>query len=134
MKTALTFVVVLVAGCGGKARPEADHPDEHGQMAPELAKFHDTLAPHWHAERGPQRMKDTCGAMAAFHADAEAVAKVAAPKDVDAATWRNETKELTDAVAALDATCQANDAAAFEPAFERVDKGFHGLLDTAGGK
>ena len=35
-------------------------------MPPEIAKFHDVLAPRWHAEKGPQRMKDTCAAIPDF--------------------------------------------------------------------
>ena len=61
---------------------EKDGMGEKGEMAnmpPQLAKFHDTLAPRWHATHGPQRMADTCGAMAQFHADAGAIATSQAP-------------------------------------------------------
>ncbi len=126
MKTALTFV--LVAACGAKPPPEAAKPEPHA----ELARFHDTLAPRWHAEKGPRRMKDTCDAIPTFQADADALAKAPPPHGTDASLWANGTKELADAVAALDTTCKGNDAAAFEPAFERVHKGFHGLMAVAG--
>lgn len=121
MKTALTLV--LLVACGSK-----QHPAEHHETSPEMTQFEGTLAPHWQAERGPKRMKDTCEAIPAFSADADALAKAKPPQGTDATMWANGTKELTDAVAALDATCKANDAKAFEPAFERVHKGFEGLM------
>jgi hypothetical protein len=137
MKTALSIVFVLVAACGSKSKPApvtAAKPggEEHEAMMPELAKFHDVLAPRWHAEKGAKRMADTCGALAEFHADADALAKATPPAGADATAWTGKTKELTDAVGALDGTCKANDATAFEPAFERVHVGFHAVLEASG--
>ena len=40
---------------------------------PEVVKFHDVLAPRWHAAKGEQRMKDTCAAIADFKTNAAAV-------------------------------------------------------------
>lgn len=130
------FVLVLAAACGSKSKP-ADTTaktmsGEHGNMSPELTKFHDVLKPRWHAEKGPQRMTDTCGAVAEFGADADALTKNPSP-GADAAAWTTGTKELTEAVVALDGTCKANDATSFEPAFERVHKGFHALMELGGG-
>jgi hypothetical protein len=138
MKIALAFVLVLAAACGGKsasepAKPEMGH-DEHGKMSPEVSKFHDVLAPRWHAEKGEKRMKDTCAAMADFQANADALAKAAPPAGADAAKWGAGTKDLTDAVVALEATCKSNDAAAFEPAFHRVHEGFHVVMELSAGK
>ena len=81
-------------------------------MSPELAKFHDVLAPRWHADKA-ERMKITCAAMADFTTTAAGVA----------------SKDLVDAVTALDGTCKANDAATFEPAFEKVHTTFHKLME-----
>ena len=132
MKTALTFVVVLAAACGGgKSKPAATTeakqmaPGGMMNMPPELAKFHDVLAPRWHAEKGPKRMADTCSAVGEFQADADAIAKATPPAGGDAAKWGTGAKSLTDAVVALDGTCKANDATAFEPAFEQVHNSFH---------
>lgn len=126
------WIVVLAIGCGNKAQPAAhdEHHEEHGKMMPEVAKFHDALAPRWHAAKGEQRMQDTCGAVAEFRSDAEALAKVPAPKD--AATWTARTQELTDAVSALDATCQSHDATAFEIAFQKVHESFHAVMEASG--
>jgi hypothetical protein len=148
-------MVLLVAGvvCGGKAKPDAtatnpdgqkqeigqmkemgqkDEPGAMANMRPEIAQFHDTLAPRWHAEHGQQRMADTCAAIAQFRADAEAIAASQAPSGGDAAAWSAGGKQLTEAVAALEKVCQAKDAAAFEPAFERVHTTFHGLMAASG--
>ena len=116
---------------------EMGHMGEMGEMAnmpPQIAKFHDTLAPRWHAKPGPQRMTDTCAAIGQFRADGDAIATSPAPSGGDAAAWSAGGKQLTDAVAALEKTCKANDAAAFEPAFERVHNTFHGLMGAASGK
>ena len=140
MKTrlSLAFVLFAVAACGGKKTP-ATQPtpktgggDEHANLLPEVAKFHDVLAPRWHADKGPKRMADTCGAMAEFQADADALVKLAPPTGADAAAWGTKTQELAAAVGALDGTCKANDATAFEPAFERVHNGFHAVMEASG--
>jgi hypothetical protein len=106
--------------------------DEKG-TPPQLAKFHDTLAPRWHAAQGPQRMADTCAALPEFHRDAEAIAAAEAPKQGDAVAWSMGGKKLTEAVAALGATCRNKDAEAFETAFARVHETFHGLMEVTGG-
>jgi hypothetical protein len=132
---ALAFVL---AGCGSPSKaPAPAEPAkptesvEHHEMMnmpPEVAKFHDVLAPHWHAEKGPKRMKDTCAAQPEMSAGAEAVAKSSAPGGKDPAVWAAATKELVDAVLALKTTCDGNDAAAFETAFEHVHHSFHALM------
>lgn len=117
---------------GGQKHEEGEA-GEMAHMPPPLARFHETLAPRWHAPHGPQRMTDTCAAIAEFHAGAAAVAATPSPDGGDAAAWSAGQPQLTEAVTALETTCKANDAAAFEPAFERVHKAFHGLLEAAGG-
>ncbi|HEV7556391.1 MAG TPA: hypothetical protein VGO00_13080, partial [Kofleriaceae bacterium] len=101
---ALAFVV---AGCGSPtkapapaepARPAESVEHHEMNMPPEVVKFHDVLAPHWHADKGPQRMKDTCAVQPEMAADAEAVAKSSAPGGMDPAAWATATKELVDAV------------------------------------
>ena len=109
---------------------------EMGEMAampPEIKKFHDTLAPRWHAEHGPQRMTDTCAAIPQLHADADAIVASTPPSGARAADWSANARQLSDAVAALEATCKASDAAAFEQAFTAVHNHFHSLMAAAGG-
>jgi hypothetical protein len=159
MKTVLMMVIVVGAACGG-SRPgssahdesdtrdrqlshmggdhqmgddkKRDKKDPMADLSPELARFHDTLAPRWHAERGPQRMADTCSAIQQFHRGAEAIAGAPAPSNGDRAAWSTGGRKLTEAVAALDSTCRSKDATAFEPAFQRVHETFHGLMEAAG--
>jgi hypothetical protein len=161
MKTARIIVIVVVAACGGTAKPGSsgksqDDPDGRDRamshmggdhqmknmgdkheaetdMPPQVAKFHDTLAPRWHAEHGPQRMADTCAAIPQFHADAEAISGAEPPSKGDAGAWSKGGKKLTETVAALDATCRSKDAEAFEAAFERVHEAFHGVMEAGGG-
>jgi hypothetical protein len=136
MKTALTFVVVLAAACGGKS-PKSEAPTvaktgvgAHGSA---MTQFHDALAPRWHAEKGPKRMADTCAAVGDFRANADALAASPAPASSEPASWTTGTKELIEAVGSLDTTCKASDAAAFEPAFERVHTVFHAVMELGGG-
>ena len=130
MKAALAIALVIAA-CGSTSKPEpakTTEPAEHHEMAgmpPELAKFHDVLAPRWHAAHGPQRMKDTCAALADFTAGADALAKAKPPAGADANAWAAGTKELGDAVTGLKTSCDGGDAAAFE----RVHHSFHALME-----
>jgi hypothetical protein len=133
-------LALLVAACGGKSSAPATTAGtptkgEHGemeQMPLEMAKFHDVLAPRWHAAPGPQRMKDTCDALPDFHAQADALAKATPPTEANADAWTTGTRALVDAVANLDTTCKANDATQFEAAFGKVHESFHGLMEQAG--
>ncbi|MBL9018596.1 MAG: hypothetical protein JNL83_30700 [Myxococcales bacterium] len=140
MKTRLSLVLLLVAAaaCGGKKTAPATASkapmgggDHHANMLPEVHNFHEVLAPRWHADKGPKRMADTCGAMAEFQSNADALTKVAPPATTDAAAWGTKTQDLVTAVGALDGTCKANDATAFEPAFERVHTSFHSVMEAS---
>jgi hypothetical protein len=154
MKTALILTIAVI-GCGGAAKPDSTAPggeparlgtdqkhdmghmdhqggDHEANMPPQVAAFHDALAPRWHAPHGPQRMTDTCAAVPSFRGDAEAIAAAQPPAGGDAAAWSTGGKQLAEAVAALDTTCKASDAAAFEPAFERVHTAFHHVMAAAG--
>jgi hypothetical protein len=155
------LVIALASACGGAAKSDSTTPldsarisqnhDMHtGQMGktgkvgetnemhemaalpPEVKSFHDTLAPRWHAEHGPQRMTDTCAAIPQLHAGADAIAAATPPNAARSADWAANAKQLTDAVAALDATCKASDATAFEQAFAVVHDNFHGVMASAG--
>ncbi|HSD89289.1 MAG TPA: hypothetical protein VLB44_17290 [Kofleriaceae bacterium] len=141
------FLVALLAACGGKhSAPAAGpaggggsasmmgmhHEGEHDEMSPELKKFHDALAPRWHAAKGPERQKDTCDAVPEFTTDADAIGKATPPTTTNADTWTAGTRGLVDAVTKLGAACKANDAAQFDTAFLAVHDAFHGLMGQAG--
>ena len=116
MRAVLLVLILVACSKSDSAAPKADKA-EHGHeenMPPALDKFHAVLGPRWHAPKGEQRMKDTCGAIADFQTAAAGI---------------DDAKPLTDAIAALDATCKANDAAAFETAFGKVHEAFHALLE-----
>jgi hypothetical protein len=122
-------------GAKGSEDGDGDQGTEHEMAMPApLAKFHDTLAPRWHAEHSAKRTADTCAAIPQFRSDADAVASSAPPPGSDAAVWSAGGKQLAEAVAGLDAACKASDAAAFEPAFALVHQRFHGLMEAAGGE
>jgi len=146
MKIALAVVCALAA-CGGdqgkdkQADPPAGsgssattekHHAHHMHVAADLKRFQDALGDKWHQPKGDQRMKDTCGIVAAMETSAGDIGKAAAPKGAED-KWPAGTKDLTDAVGSLKTACGANDAATFDPALEKVHKTFHSLLGMSGG-
>jgi len=152
MKAALMMMLAAAVACGGKAAPDqGGKPAELGQdgakhdmdremgremgremaaMPPPIAKFHDTLAPRWHAPQGPQRMADACAAIGQLHSDAAAIVAAPAPAGANPGSWSASGQQLAEAVTALEATCKASDAAAFEPAFTRVHTSFHHAMEA----
>ena len=140
----LTLCLVLAAACGGKqSAPATTQTAEPGGppaggmgkkqgLSPEMWKFHEALAPRWHAAPGPQRMKDTCDAVPQFQADADAIAKATPPTQANADTWTAGTRALVAAVADLATTCNANDTAKFDEAFGKVHDSFHALMAVGG--
>jgi hypothetical protein len=150
IRTVSLVFALAAAACGGKqsapattsTTPQDDkgHAEHEGPtpgmthegMPAEMTKFHDVLAPRWHAEKGPQRMKDTCAALPQLKTDADAIAKATPPTKANADTWTTGTRALVDSVNALETTCKANDTAKFEQAFHSVHESFHGLMAQAG--
>lgn len=148
---ALACALAIASGCSKKAdapKAEATHEhDGHGDhegmheghegmhdeeaMPAELGKFHDVLKPLWHAPAGDKRTADTCAAIPAMAAQADAVAKAPPPK-ADAAKFGPAAKGLVDAVAALKAPCDAKDGPGFDAAFKNVHEAFHAALAAAG--
>jgi hypothetical protein len=152
MKAALMVMLAAAVACGGKAAPDqGGKPAELGQdgtkhdkgqemgremgemaaMPPSIAKFHETLAPRWHAPQGPQRMADACAAIGQLHADAGAIVAAPPPAGATPGSWSATGQQLAEAVTALEATCKAGDATAFEPAFMRVHTSFHHAMEAA---
>lgn len=133
--------LIVAAACGGSksepaVKPAPDHHEMKGEenMPPVLAKFHDTLAPRWHAAKGPERMKSTCDALPDFKAGATTIASSNPPQGADPQAWTDGAGKLAAALEELETECKANDAAKFETAFEQVHVSFHGLLEAAGGE
>lgn len=140
IRFAIAFSLVAAA-CGGSKSatpaPETAAPHEmkgEENMPPSLAKFHDTLAPRWHAAKGPERMKSTCDALPDFKAGATTIASSSPPKGADSQAWTDGAGKLAAALEELETECKANDAAKFETAFEQVHVSFHGLLEAANGE
>lgn len=117
------------AGHAGSGEAEA-----MAALPPPVEAFHEALAPRWHAEPGEQRMADTCAAVPELRSRADAIVAAPVPAGRDAAAWELGGKQLAEAAAALEAPCQANDAAAFEAAFTQVHERFHGVLEAATGE
>jgi hypothetical protein len=144
MRLCALALPLLIAACGGADRAgeatptpapaaepapaEAGHHEHAGP--PELSAFHEVLAPRWHAEAGPGRMKDTCGAIAEFRTRAGAVKAAAAPAGVDAGKWSDAGGALEQSVTRLESAC-AGDQASFDAAFGQVHEAFHAAMELA---
>jgi hypothetical protein len=130
MHRQLLVISCIAIACGGKSPPPQHSGDEHHGMPPELARFHDVLAPNWHAEKGPARTKATCDAIGDFRTRADEVAHAAVPAGADGNKWAEDTKLLVNAVGQLGQACtDAHDT--FELAFTEVHTSFEALLRTA---
>jgi len=113
----------LVACGGGHAEPahsaEGEHHEEHGEkhgdMSPAVHDFHETLAPLWHAPKGPDRVTKTCDSAGTLNAKAEAT------KDAD----------LVAATKALAAECQKEGRPDFESKFHEVHERFHKVAEKS---
>ncbi len=124
-------VILVVAACSNSQPPPPMAPAHHEMaMPPELAKFHDVLAPRWHADKGAKRMADTCAAIADLASGADTLAKAPPPTGANADAWGQGGKDLVTAVAGLKTTCDGNDATTFELAFAEVHKSFHVMLEA----
>jgi hypothetical protein len=147
---ALALPVLLVA-CAGDKGPKAD-PDptaaptapapaegaaekghhEHAGQPAELHAFHEILAPRWHSDPGPARMKATCDAIADFKTRAAAVKAAPAPAGADAARWTDAGAKLEQSVGALETSC-GGDQAGFDSSFATVHDTFHAAMEIAAG-
>jgi hypothetical protein len=144
--------LLSLAACGGgdtapseattpAATPTAAEPapakggeeKHHGKLSPELDAFHEILAPRWHSEAGPARMKDTCAAIADFRTRGEAVKAAAAPANAAADAWSAAGAKLVSSVATLETTCAGTDQAAFDTAFSAVHDAFHHAMELGSG-
>jgi len=141
--------LVFSAACGGKSAPATHaehtgdgsgsgpmmgHEGEHDDMSPELKKFHDAFAPHWH-DKGPKRMADTCAAVPELTADADAIGKATPPPSANADTWTDGTRSLVAAVGKLAGECKQQPVmmeTGFELSFKAVHEAFHHLMEMAG--
>ncbi len=123
---ALFFTTFALLGCGGSTPPAGEpHGHEHGhehegghdKLAGPLKDFHDVLAPLWHADKGPEREKKTCAAVASFEE------RAAATKD----------EPMVVSVGALKVECAKAEGARadFDAKFAAVHEAFHHAMEKA---
>ena len=134
------LTVFVAAACGGGEKKPTTTPeggagggDPHAKLTPELHTFHETLAPRWHAAAGEQRMKDTCGALADFQAQAAAVKAAPATAGADPTAWADAGTALEASVTGLAGACGGTDVAAFDQAFTAVHDAFHHAMELVVG-
>ncbi len=110
MKTLLAAISLTLA-LGTAASAEEAHKHD---FAPDVASFHEILAPLWHAEAGPERNTDICSSLVTLQERADAI---------DSA----DASALVQSVSALGDAC-AGDDAAIEAAFSAAHDAFHALI------
>lgn len=118
MRNLLFALVPFAIACGGheEAHHGGEHRGEHhGDMKPEVKDFHDTLAPLWHAPKGPDRTQKTCDSAATLQTKAKAT----------------NDKDLAAATDALAAECAKEGKPDFESKFHDVHERFHKLAEKS---
>lgn len=129
-------LAALVAGCGGKSAPATstiEHSDsmhdEHAGMPADVTRFHDELAPLYHAAPGPDRVEAACGAMGDFNELIGNLEQAPPPADVDAVAWGERVGELRGSIGAFGIDCVENDRKEFDARFETLHDSFHALIE-----
>lgn len=136
---ALLAAALAATACGGKSAPatattEHGHAGHHGDaphehdFPPEVAAFHDTLAPLWHATPGAQRTEDTCTATGELDQRAEHLQNAAPPAGVDADAWAEKLAALREVLSDLSDDCVADRLDTFEADFTALHDAFHALI------
>jgi len=136
LRAAFVAVVSTVAvGCGHSNPPAVAAHDEHGEHGehkgdhPKLTgaphAFHETLAPLWHAAKGPDREQKTCDAVPTFEQRAADVQKESGDGDVAA-------RALVASVADLKTECAkpAGSRTDFEAKLAGVHDAFHKVVEA----
>ena len=99
------------ASVGGEAQ-------EHPQLPPDLAAFHDALAPVWHHDPGEERAHDACDAAQTY---IQLSANVQNGEDL-----RTATRHLA-------AVCGSAETSAIEEALSGVHQAFHDVMEARDG-
>jgi len=121
----IALALAVATACGGNkdsdSKPEADHHEhEMENMSPALARFHDLLAPLWHAPPGTARVQSTCEAIGDFKKRAADVPNA---------------QDLTAAIGELEKVCIAKGSDKdFDAAFGKVHDAFHHALEAGHAK
>jgi hypothetical protein len=150
MRTLIASLAFLVAvGCGGKSKSDAVDPckdkkmmeehheegggeeaGEHPELTPEMAGFHDVLAPLWHADPGPDREANACDNGGELLNAAAAIQDAGPPEGVSGGDWDANVQVLMLSIQDLMDTCSGSSKnLTFDQAFGAVHDGFHGLMD-----
>ena len=130
MRRAWVPVLVLVLGaCGGSKEPAAtggehhehckghgeqgEHHKEESKLTPAVREFHQVLAPLWHAEKGPDRVTNTCAKAPTLKEKATATGDAA----------------LIAATSELVVECGKEGRPQFDARFTAVHEKFHALAE-----
>lgn len=104
----------------------ADGKAEAHDFPPDVAAFHDVMAPLWHAPAGEQRAQETCVQSSQLVANVSIIQQSGTPANVKADKWSQAVTSLTQAVTELEQQC--DDKNSPEPALGEVHEAFHHLV------
>jgi len=140
MRSSLFAILLALAACGGTSTPEpatpvghehAEHADgepahEHA-LPPELAGFHDILAPLWHSQAA-DRPAQTCQRAGDMLDAGRRIQAAPVPAGADPTAWQTGVRDLLAAVQALQGDCSSG-GAQFDARFGAVHENFHHLME-----
>jgi hypothetical protein len=117
-------------GHEGHEGHEAGGEHHHGAAGGPIDKFHEQLAPLWHAPESPKRVADTCAAAATLHGLANDIVMAGAGEGTKP-DYLDATHKLVETVAALHKECGTADRKDFAAKFGAVHEAFHAVAERA---
>jgi hypothetical protein len=108
-----------------------EHGEHHEDVPGPLHDLHETLAPVWHADKGPARTQRACDDAKKLADQAAAVAAMAKPDAAkgDAAAWKADAAALVDTTKGLEAACAKDGRPDVDAQLGAVHEAFHKLVD-----
>lgn len=124
MKRTLVAALLALPALPAFAQQPMRH-SHHHDFPPALSRFHDALAPLWHARRDAQWAANACAAAGELDRRAQATAQAAPPQGMSAEEYAAGAGRLAAAVTALAEACAAGAQGEVEARMAEVHRAFH---------
>jgi len=143
MKRILSALLIsLAAACGGSSEPAPAQPtpqpeataahEDHSELPPAAAAFHDRLSPLWHADAGAKRTDDTCAATDDLLAEAGPMHDGSPVAEDKLQAYSEAVGALKTAIVELGDACKEEGRPNFDAAFTKVHEAFHAVIEFFG--